>query len=81
MSYILNFGRYKNSDVRNVFNKDPDYCKYLFYQPSIKLLYPEIYKFLFNSIYPDNEKEIFMEFGRYKNKPLSYIIKKKILNI
>lgn len=73
---ILQNGKYKDEDVRDVYFKDPDYIKYLYYQPSIKYE-KDIYEFVLNKIYPNHEREIFMDFGKYKGKPLSYILKKK----
>jgi len=70
---IIEFGRkYKKRNIKEIFEIDPQYCKWLYTQIFIKM-YPDIYKFLESKFH--NEKEIYLEFGKYKNKPLSYIIK------
>lgn len=70
---IINFGKkHKQKNIEEVFLIDPNYCKWLSSQPFIKQ-YGDIYKFIFSKFH--NEKEIYLEFGRYKNKPLSYILK------
>jgi len=70
---IIDFGRkYRKKNIEDVYKIDYEYCKWLYHQPFL-IAHPEIYKFIYSKFY--NEKEIYLEFGRYKNKPLSYIVK------
>ena len=70
---IITFGRkHKKKNIEDVYNFDKNYCLWLYTQPFIKG-YPEIYDFLKSKFH--NENEIYLDFGRYKNKPLSYVIK------
>lgn len=71
MSTTLEFGKYKNSNIIDIFEKDPNYCQWLFKQPIIKQ-YEEIYNFL-ESKFKDS-RDYYMSFGKYKNKPLTHII-------
>lgn len=67
----LNFGKYKNKVISQVWEENKSYCQWLYTQPMIKN-YPEIYKFLDDNL--KNKKDYYMTFGKYKNKPLSWII-------
>jgi uncharacterized protein (DUF3820 family) len=67
----LTFGKYKNKEISQVWEENKSYCQWLYTQPMIKN-HPEIYKFLDDNL--KNKKDYYMTFGKYKNKPLSWII-------
>jgi hypothetical protein len=67
----LTFGKFKNLTIENVFNENTSYCNWLYRQPMAEQ-YPEIYKFLESKF--KNKNDYYMTFGRYKNKPLSWIL-------
>ncbi len=67
----LQFGKYKNMSIADVWNENVNYCQWLYKQPMIKN-YQEIFNFLDNKLKDKND--YYMTFGRYKNKPLTWII-------
>lgn len=66
----LEFGKYKNKNIEKVFEENVSYCQWLYKQPMIKN-YEEIYNFLHKKFHNDND--YYLTFGKYKNKPLSWI--------
>jgi len=77
MENIIEFGKkHKDQHIGYVWTIDPNYCVWLYNQPFIKYEHEEIYKFLESKIL--NKNEIYIDFGKYKSKPLSYIIKKDV---
>ncbi len=72
----LQFGKYKDCDINEIYITDPNYCKWLFTYPTIRL-YPNIYKFLKSKFKNEESGEIYLDFGKYKGKSLSYICQKK----
>lgn len=72
----LQYGKYKGMDIKDIFELDPKYCKWLFLQPNTQI-YFNIYNFLKSKFKNESTGEIFLEFGKYKNKSLSEIILKK----
>lgn len=73
MSSVLNFGKYKNKTIDYVFKYDPQYCQWMFSQPLLTENNSEIYNFLKEKLI--NKNDYYLKFGRYKNKPLSFVIK------
>ena len=69
-NYIIQFGKYKGKNIIDEFEKNKTYFIWCFNQPFIKK-YEEIYKFLESEIKEPNE--IYLTFGKYKNKSLSWI--------
>lgn len=67
---ILQFGKFKNRPVDEVYNENVSYCQWLYKQPMIKN-YEEVYKFL-ESKFKDNN-DYYMTFGKHKNKSISWI--------
>jgi len=73
MSLVIPFGRkYKHRDLLEIYHINPSYCKWLYTQPFVKQ-YSDIYDFLKSKFY--DEREIYLDFGKYNKKPLSYIVK------
>ena len=66
---IISFGRYKKSNktINDLFNADLNYCRWLYTQPFIKI-HPEIFEFLESKFI--NDKDIYLEFGKYNKKNL-----------
>lgn len=71
---VISFGRYKNLNktINEIFDNDPDYCRWLYSQPFIKI-HPEIFEFLESKFI--NDRDIYLEFGRYNKKNLQFVIK------
>lgn len=67
----LEFGKYKNKTIQEVWDENKSYCQWLNSQPMIEN-YPEIKKFLDDNL--KNKNDYYMTFGKYKNKALSWII-------
>lgn len=67
---ILEFGKYKDKEISEIFNENPNYCVWLLNQPMIKN-YPEIYEYLKNNLL--DKDAYYMSFGKYKNKSLDWI--------
>ena len=70
---IISFGRYKKSNktINDLFNADLNYCRWLYTQPFIKI-HPEIFEFLESKFI--NDKDIYLEFGKYNKKNLQFVI-------
>ena len=69
-NYIIQWGKFKGKNIIDEFEKNKPYFCWCFNQPFIKK-YEDIYKFLENEIKDPNE--IYMTFGKYKNKSLNWI--------
>lgn len=69
-NYIIQWGKFKGKNIIDEFEKNKPYFCWCFNQPFIKK-YEDIYKFLENEIKDPNE--IYMTFGKHKNKSLSWI--------
>ena len=72
MSYVLTFGKYKNLSVDKVFEENPNYLQWLFSRTN------ELNEDLYNALKSKliNKNDYYMTWGRFKNKPLSYIMEK-----
>lgn len=70
MSTILNFGKYKNKDIEEVFKSDISYCQWVFKQPLLQN-YPDIYDFLKKKFI--NPNDYYLNFGKYKGKSIYWI--------
>lgn len=71
MSYLLQFGKYKNLSVDAIFEQNPQYLQWLFARTDEKDN-NDLYKALENKLI--NKNEYYMTFGRHKNKTLTWII-------
>ena len=68
---IIRFGKYRNLDIKDVYNKDPNYTAWLFSQKQIINRYPNIKQFL-EDIYLEKD-EYYIPIGKYKNKSLKWV--------
>jgi len=69
---FFQFGKYKHKSIEDVFKDDVQYCKWVFKQPMLKDTSPEIYDYLKEKLI--NKNDYYMSFGKYRNKPLSWIL-------
>jgi len=67
---ILEFGKYKNREIKEVFAENPNYCHWLFKKPMTQN-YKDIYKFLDENL--KNKNTLYLTFGKHKNKSLDWI--------
>jgi uncharacterized protein (DUF3820 family) len=72
MSVILDFGKYKGSNIRDIYEKDFSYCIWLFKQPITKTK-DELYKYLESKI--KDPDAYYLSWGKYKNYSLDDIAK------
>lgn len=68
--YLLQFGKYKGRHIEEIFDENPNYCKWLYSQPILKAN-PFIYDFLENKIVDKNA--YYLNFGKHKGKTLDWI--------
>jgi uncharacterized protein (DUF3820 family) len=68
---ILDFGKYKNRMIGDVFSEDKNYCQWLYNSPMTKTN-ENIFNFLETKFKDKND--IYLTFGKYKNKSLSWIL-------
>jgi len=73
MSYILTFGKYKNLTVDKVFEENPNYLQWLFSRTD-ENDNEDLYNALKSKLI--NKNDYYMNWGKFKNKPLSYIMEK-----
>lgn len=66
----LKFGKYKGQDLEELYEKNKSYCKWLYGMPWIKTK-KEIFEYL-DSKFKD-DKETYINWGKYKNKSISEI--------
>ena len=71
MSLILEFGKYKNLNIEDVYNKDINYAQWL-YRNTLTKQYDDIYNFLDNKF--KNKNLIYLSFGKYKNKSIDWVL-------
>lgn len=67
---IIDFGKYKNRMIGDIFVDDKAYCQWLYSSPMTQTN-EKLYKFLESKFKDKNE--IYLTFGKYKNKSLSWI--------
>lgn len=67
---IIDFGKYKNRMIGDIFVDDKSYCQWLYSSPMTQTN-EKLYKFLESKFKDKNE--IYLTFGKYKNKSLSWI--------
>ena len=65
----IKFGKFKNKNISELLENKP-YCVWLLNQTLLMEKYPDIKHVLKKFIKKD---EIYLHFGKYKNKPLSYV--------
>jgi hypothetical protein len=68
----LQFGTHKNKSIIDVYNTNPNYCVWLLKQQKILEKYLDIKQFLEDKLIDKND--YYMTFGKYRNKPLSWIM-------
>lgn len=69
--FIIRFGKYKNQDVREVYNDSKkSYFQWLLNQPLLNTT-PFVKEFLENKLI--DKDAIYLSFGKYKGKTLDYI--------
>lgn len=71
---ILKFGKYKSRNINDILKEDIEYCRWMFTQPTITDSV-EIYEILNNRF--RNDGNIYLKFGKYKNKSIDYILNEK----
>lgn len=71
MSYTLNFGKHKNKTIDELYETNPQYLQWLLSNPLTKSN-SELYNALKSKLI--NPNDYYMTFGKYKNKPLSWIL-------
>lgn len=67
---IIDFGKYKNRMIGDIFVEDKTYCQWL-YSSLMSQTNEKLYKFL-ESKFKDKD-DIYLTFGKYKNKSLTWI--------
>lgn len=67
---IIDFGKYKNRMIGDIFVEDKAYCRWL-YSSLMSQSNEKLYKFL-ESKFKDKD-DIYLTFGKYKNKSLTWI--------
>ena len=67
---IIQFGKFKGKQIRDIIINEPNYSKWCLSQPFIES-YPEIKQILDNEFKDKNEH--FLNFGKYRNKSLAWI--------
>lgn len=68
---IINFGKYKARNIDDIVIENPNYCLWLLNQNLIMSSNPLIKEILENKFKDKNE--IYLTFGKYKSKTLSWI--------
>lgn len=71
MSYIITFGKHKNKTIDQIFDENPQYLEWLFSREQTKDN-KELYEALESKL--KNKNDYYLNFGRHKNKGLSWII-------
>lgn len=67
---ILKFGAHKGCNIEKVASEKPQYCQWLLKQPFLDE-HKDIKTYLEDKFI--NKDEIYLSFGKYKNKPLSWV--------
>jgi uncharacterized protein (DUF3820 family) len=70
MTQTLGFGKYKDLSIEDVYNNDPNYCRWLTKQHLP--INDEVKEFL-DSKFDSNDQSYVMTWGKYKNKTLKQI--------
>lgn len=71
MSYIITFGKHKNKSIDQIYEENPQYLQWLFSRDTVKEN-QELYDNLKSKLI--NKNDYYLNFGKYKNKPLSWIL-------
>ncbi|KAL8023614.1 hypothetical protein Plhal710r2_c006g0029121 [Plasmopara halstedii] len=72
MATILRFRKYKNADIGEIFENDPQYCKWLYTQEILIGRLPEIKEFL-ASKFKGVDMSYLMNWGKFKVKTIKWI--------
>lgn len=72
MTTILRFGKYRSREIADIYETDPQYCRWLLHQDILTEGYPDIRLFL-DGKFKDDDKSFLMTWGRYKNKTIQFI--------
>jgi uncharacterized protein (DUF3820 family) len=67
---VIDFGKYKNKMIGDIFVNDKAYCQWLYYSPMTQTN-KNLYQYLENKFKDKND--IYLTFGKYKNKSLKWI--------
>ncbi len=67
----INFGKYKNQDVEDVFKKDPNYCVWLMRQPTLSTEDDPVRELLKKKLFDSDA--YYMTWGKYKGQALKVI--------
>ena len=71
---VLRFGKYRDLEIDQVWERDPQYCKWLYPQEILIGEYPAIKEFLYNKLNGADLSYV-MTWGKYKGKSISWIKK------
>ena len=69
---ILSFGKYRGSQIQEVFETDPSYCRWLKTQMILIGDDPSIRSFL-DEKFKNTDQSFVMTFGKHKNKTVQWI--------
>ena len=67
----LTFGKYKNKDIYETMDLDPNYCKWLYGLDITKEKSPQLFEILDKRFKDD--KDFYMPWGKYKGRSLRWI--------
>jgi uncharacterized protein (DUF3820 family) len=68
---LINFGKYKNKSINEIFDIDFTYARWLYYQPMIRSNH-EVFDFLQSKF--NDKKKMYFEFGKYKGRELKDVL-------
>lgn len=72
MTTLLKFGKYRELEIAEVWEKDEQYCKWLYPQEILIGEYPAIKEFLFSKLNGADLSYV-MTWGKYKGKSIQWI--------
>jgi hypothetical protein len=72
MTTILRFGKYKNTEISEIFDNDPQYCKWLYSQEILIGGLPEVKEFLFSK-FNGTDMSYTLNWGKFKGKTINWI--------
>jgi len=73
-SLIVDFGRYKGLSIHEIYDKDAQYCKWLYPQETLIGEYPAIKAFLYSKL-NGADLSYMMTWGKYRGKSIAWIKK------
>lgn len=72
MSAILDFGKYKNKSIDEIYTIDQQYARWLLNQDLLISDKPEIAEFL-NSKFDSDDKSFLLTWGKWKNRTIKWV--------